>query len=53
MVKFIVASNANMYMFCDFDRIAPAKMLVEGFPPSPQDRPHSVTAARPADAEKF
>ena len=48
-----LASNANIYMFCDFGRIAPAKMLVEGFPPSPQDRPHSVTAARPADAEKF
>lgn len=46
-----LASNANIYMFCDFGRIAPAKMLVEGFPPSPQDRPHSVTAARPADAE--
>ena len=40
-------------MFCDFSRIAPAKMLFEGFPPSPQDRPHSVTAARPADAENF
>ena len=48
-----LASNANIYMFCDFSRIAPAKMLVEGSPPSPQDRPHSVTAARPADAEKF
>ena len=24
------ASNANIYMFCDFGRIAPAKMLVEG-----------------------
>ena len=33
-----LASNANIYMFCDFGRIAPAKMLVEGFPPSPQDR---------------
>ena len=24
------ASNANIYMFCDFGRIALAKMLVEG-----------------------
>ena len=24
------ASNANIYMFCDFGRIAPVKMLVEG-----------------------
>ena len=28
-----LASNANIYMFCDFSRIAPAKMLVEGSPP--------------------
>ena len=47
-----LASNANIYMFCDFGRIAPAKMLVVDSP-SPQDRPHSVAAARPADAEKF
>lgn len=29
------------------------KCLLRDPPPSPQDRPHSVTTARPADAEKF
>ena len=54
-----LASNANIYMFCDFDGIAPAKMLVEDSPSpkcekeSPPKSPPSVTATRPADTKKF
>ena len=44
MVKLIVASNANMYMFCVFGRIAPTKTLVEGYPQAPRSS-LSVTAA--------
>lgn len=36
MQKFINGQigkqSQNIYMFCDFDRIAPPKMLVEGYP---------------------
>ena len=30
LLKKKLASNANIYMFCDFGRIAPVKVLVEG-----------------------